>query len=104
MDDFEFLKRFEKGEKFSERELSIMPWEMNVVDTVYGENGRWTRPVQTIFEVQGRLFALDWDEGLTESQDHEFDLQPYEVEKRTKTIVVNEYIRRNNQRNMDNDN
>lgn len=94
MDDSEFLWRFDEGDKFSERELSIMPWEMNVVETIYGENQRWTRPVQTIFEVQGRLFALDWDEGLTESQDHEFDLQPYEVEKRTKVIEVNEYVKK----------
>lgn len=94
MDDSEFLWRFDEGDKFSERELSIMPWEMNVVETINGENGRWTRPVQTIFEVQGRLFALDWEEGLTESQDHEFFEQPYEVEKRTKVIEVNEYVKK----------
>lgn len=94
MDDSEFLWRFDEGDKFSERELSIMPWEMNVVETIYGDNGRWTRPVQTVFEVQGRLFALDWFQGLTENQEHEFFDQPYEVEKRTKVIEVNEYVKK----------
>lgn len=94
MDDSEFLWRFDEGDKFSERELSIMPWEMNVVETIYGDNDRWTRPVQTVFEVQGRLFALDWFQGLTENQEHEFFDQPYEVEKRTKVIEVNEYVKK----------
>ena len=94
MTDTEFLWRFDDSDKFSERELSIMPWEMNVVETIYGDNDRWTRPVQTVFEVQGRLFALDWEEGLTENQENEFFDQPYEVEKRTKVIEVNEYVKK----------
>lgn len=94
MTDTEFLERFDKGETFSESELGSLRWEFPEVETIYGENRRWSRSAQTIFEVQGRLFALDWDEGLTESQDHEFFEQPYEVEKRTKTIVVNEYVKK----------
>lgn len=94
MTDQEFLERFDKGEEFSEYELSLIPWEMNIVETINGENQRWTRPVQTIFEVEDRLFALDWFQGLTESQEHEFFDQPYEVEKRTRTIVINEYVKK----------
>ena len=91
MTDQEFLERFDKGEKFSERELDSLRWEFNEVETIYGDNRRWSRSAQTIFEVQGRLFALDWEEGLTENQENEFFNQPYEVEKRTKVIEVDEY-------------
>lgn len=94
MTDLEFLERFDKGETFSERELESLRWEFPEVETTYGENRRWSRSAQTIFEVNGRLFALDWDEGLTENQENEFYNQPYEVEKRTKTIVVNEYVKK----------
>lgn len=92
MTEQEFLEKFDKGETFSERELKSLRWEFNEVETIYGENRRWSRSAQTIFEVNGRLFALDWENGLTESQEDEFYNQPYEVEKRTKTIVVNEYV------------
>ncbi len=90
----EFLEKFDKGEKFSERELDSLRWGLDEVETIYGENNRWSRSAKTIFDVQGRLFALDWEEGLTENQENEFFNQPYEVEKRTKTIVVNEYIKK----------
>jgi len=91
MTEQEFLERFDKGEKFSESELDSLRWEFNEVETIYGDNKRWSRFAQTIFEVQGRLFALDWEEGLTENQENEFFNQPYEVEKRTKVIEVDEY-------------
>lgn len=94
MTEQEFLEKFDKGEIFSERELNSLRWELNEVETIYGENRRWSRSAQTIFEVSGRLFALDWENGLTESQEDEFFDQPYEVEKRTKTIVVNEYVKK----------
>ena len=94
MTNQEFLKRFNNGEKFSESELNALRWEFNEVETIYGENRRWSRSAQTIFDVQGRLFALDWEEGLTENQENEFFNQPYEVEKRTKTIVINEYVKK----------
>lgn len=94
MTEQEFLEKFDRGETFSERELNSLRWEFNEVETIYGENRRWSRSAQTIFEVSGRLFALDWENGLTESQEDEFFEQPYEVEKRTKTIVVNEYVKK----------
>ena len=94
MTEQEFLEKFDKGETFSERELNALRWELNEVETIYGGNRRWSRSAQTIFNVNGRLFALDWEEGLTENQENEFFNQPYEVEKRTKTIVVNEYVKK----------
>lgn len=79
--------------KLSEEELSRMMDELVEVDRIYGENRRWTRSVRSIFEVEGRFIALDWEEGLTEQQDDVFYDQPIEVEKHEyeKTIIVTEW-------------
>ena len=79
--------------KLSEEELRRMMDELVEVDRIYGENRRWTRSVRSIFEVEGRFIALDWEEGLTEQQDDVFYDQPIEVEKHEyeKTIIVTEW-------------
>lgn len=41
------------------------------VSSIQGENRRWSRNNIEIFEVDGRYFGLDWEEGLTESQEDE---------------------------------
>lgn len=84
-----FLEAFDSGYEFSESELSELAWE-NSVETTYGENGRWVRPVTTIIEFNGRYFQIDWYEGLTEYQPNEFYDQPFEVKKESheETIIV----------------
>ena len=93
MSNEEFLAKYDNGEKFTEEELSYLRWEFVEVDTQYGEKHRWNRPATTIFRVEDRLFALDWWEGLTEMQEHEFYDQPYEVKAVKKMIEVTKYER-----------
>jgi hypothetical protein len=65
----------------------------NVVETIYGENRRWLRTNTTIVKVGGKYYALWWEEGLTECQECEYPEQDAnEVEKREKTIIVNDWI------------
>lgn len=87
------LGKIDAGEKLTESELRELRWEFNEVETIYGENRRWSRSVRSILEIGGRYFALDWEEGLTELQEHEFYNQPIEVEKieYQKTITVTEW-------------
>lgn len=99
MEEQEFLKRFDNGETFDEEELrEIIEEEIfSIVDTQSSsELLRWTRSVTTVFEIEGRLFALEWQQGLTEDCDDEFYNQPYEVEKKEKTVTVNvvEYVKK----------
>lgn len=97
MDEQEFLERFYNGKTFSEEELRDIVKEeiFDIVDTqLDNELHRWTRHVTTIFEVKGGLFALEWQQGLTEDCDDEFYNQPYEVEKKEKTVKVVEYVKR----------
>lgn len=93
----EFLKRFDNGEPFDEYELlDIVKGEIfDIVDEQENnELHRWTRTVTTVFEIEGRLFALEWEQGLTEECDDEFYNQPYEVEKKEKTVKVVEYVKK----------
>lgn len=95
MDEQEFLCRFDAGEKFNERELRYLTDEdeMDVIEEIEGEDHRWDREIQTIFQAGGRYFSLCWRRGLTECQENEFWEQPIEVRKHTyqKTITVTEW-------------
>lgn len=87
------LAKIDAKENLTENELSEVVFGYEV-DTEYGDNRRWTRTVTTIVELLGRFFSIDWEEGLTESQENEFYNQPVEVKKNTyeKTIVVTEWV------------
>ena len=64
---------------------------VEIIDFITGENNRWTRSVTTIFKYKGKLYALDWEQGLTEYQDNEFYYQPYEVEEYKELIEITKY-------------
>lgn len=63
-------------EQLTESELREMLWQFDVVHEVKSEPKRWTRPVTTVLNIYDELYALDWDEGLTENQEHMFEEQP----------------------------
>lgn len=86
------INKIDNNELLSERELRELVSEFSV-DSECGDNRRWTRTVTTIVELCGRFFSIDWEEGLTECQENEFNSQPIEVYKNTyeKTITVTEW-------------
>lgn len=92
IDNKEFLRRYDAGEKFSEEELQDIVWGFREVTTNFGENLRWTRGATTIVAVDGRLFAIEWWEGLTEMQPNEYSEQPYEVKEVTEVVEVKRYV------------
>lgn len=87
------LVKIENNEKLTEREISELVWGYGI-ETMSGENRRWTRTNTTVFELLGRYFSVDWEEGLTECQESEFCNQPIEVKKKTykKTITVTKWV------------
>ena len=88
------VSKIDAGENLTERELEEFHCYGN--DVEYGENRRWSRTVTTEVEYDGRFFIINWEEGLTESQENEFYDQPYEVEKitETQTVVATKYIKK----------
>ena len=79
----ELEKKVLDGVKLSEGELDDLVSEWEIERTAYGDNRRWTRSVESIIEVEGRLFSIDWEQGLTESQENNYPNQPVEVERET---------------------
>lgn len=62
-----------------------------------GAAGRWSYPVDVIFELNGKDFCFTYYEGLTEYQESDFlDMAAIPVHKVTKTIVVEEWERIDN--------
>ena len=96
MTNEEFLQRYDSGKpNFTEDEIMGMTYGDlgNYVDEINGERNRWTQCVVTIFEVNGRFFAVSWLRGLTEMQENDFyDAKVYEVDKQE--IVTFDYVRK----------
>lgn len=91
----ELLEKIDAGEKLSEYELKILALEF-AIERIEGDDHRWQREIRSICELGGRLFEVNWMNGLTECQEDNFYEQPFEVEKvtYTKTVEVTEYRRK----------
>lgn len=84
------LKKIDNSEELTERELSRLAYE-HEVDHEEGNNRRWSRTITSYVQLQDRFFVVNWEQGLTESQDNEFYDQPYEVEKQIHEEIIPEH-------------
>lgn len=92
--EVELVKKIDDGENLERWDLiDLLDYE---IERDNGDNRRWSRTITSICELCGRYFCLEWEEGLTEMQENEFDNQPYEVDEHTyeKTITVTEWKRK----------
>ena len=96
MTNEKFLQRYDSGKpNFTKDETKKMAYGKfgNYVTTIEGTTRKWVQEVETIFEVNGRFFAISWLRGLTEQQENDFDdAEVYEVERKEKVIFT--YIRK----------
>lgn len=83
----ETVAKLINGEKLSEEELSDLIEEFEI-DRLYGEDRRWSRTNDSIIEIDKVLYAIMWEEGLTEMQENEYYEQPIKVTKTVKTENV----------------
>ena len=89
-DNFEkiMLNKILNKESLSESELQrLLDFELTE-ERDYGENRRWTRTVYSVISLFNTTFMLEWEQGLTESQENAFYTQPYEVEPFEKEVVM----------------
>ena len=78
--------------KFTKEQVRELVWEAEV-ETINGENRRWSRSNTTIVEFENKFYDLYWEEGLTEMQDDEFEAQDApEVKQIEETIVVKKWV------------
>lgn len=106
------VHKIDNNEPLTEDELKALVCEnYNVsrsqgeVARMIGDSGRWTKTVSSVIELCGRYFEIDWEQGLTESQENEFLEQPYEVELRTseKIMEVYEWVKKGTPRTVEKD-
>lgn len=72
--------KLERGEELTESEICYFMDVMGkFVSEETGERHRWTETVHTVTRFNGKLYAVDWERGLTENNDNEYLNQPYEV-------------------------
>lgn len=88
----ETIAKLKSGEKLNENEIATLVYERGEVDEIDGYSYRWTKSVETIIDIDGELWEIDWQKGLTEYQENEFYNQPYRVVKREKQVIVTEYV------------
>ena len=80
--------KLKAGIELDSDEISSLLWSSDVKYQEEGENGRWNRNNLSVIDLEGTLYAIEWSEGLTESQENEFYTQPYKVELEKRDIVV----------------
>lgn len=68
-----------------EVEKLVLEYEYDLIE---GEDRRWSRTNETIIEIDGRYFSVEWEKGLTEYQENEYYSQvAVEVEKKERIIT-----------------
>ena len=90
----DMLERIDSGEKLSEKEIKMLVGEFEEIYREEGDDRRWSKSIFSVVKIDNRCFAINWEKGLTECQENEYDSQPVEVEKKTyeKTITGTEWI------------
>lgn len=92
----EFLTRYDNKETFSEGELRDLYWgdvddedhEVYEIEESYHDKRRWSRVECRYMQIDNRYFCFSADIGLTECQDDTYWIQPKEVSRTQKTVVI----------------
>lgn len=84
------VMKLKNKESLSEEEIRTLVREFEEMYREEGEDRRWSRYVLSVLKIDDELYAIEWDQGLTENQENEYFNQPYPVElkEREKTITV----------------
>ena len=92
--DEEILKKTKvsiPGELLTEAEIELMCFFSPTVYEEEEERGKWYTPKTTVVKANGKLYAIEWEEGLTENQEdwfNWFNVPPYEVTLETETELI----------------
>lgn len=72
----------------SSLDIRDLIYNFNEVHREEGEDRRWSKSVLSVIDIEGELYAIEWEQGLTENQENEFYNQPYSCTLKTKEIVI----------------
>lgn len=81
--------KLSKGIKLNEDDLSELVFEREEVYEKEGEDSRWSRTIVSVIKSDdGELYAIEWEKGLTENQEHYFGNQPERVKIEEREVVT----------------
>ncbi|MGL5964387.1 MAG: hypothetical protein ACRCZ2_08345 [Fusobacteriaceae bacterium] len=87
--NLEILKKIDNKENFDCWGLSELMDEYQVDETKFEDDYGWQ--VESIIDLNGRLFQIDYFQPYDDNGDYEFDNQPFEVEMHEEEIIVKKY-------------
>lgn len=90
--DERIARKLNSGVELSESEINGLIYNFEEVYREEGEDRRWSRSVLSVIKIGDKLYAIEWEHGLTENQDDAFWEQPYEVELNTREVVIKKTI------------
>lgn len=70
-------EKLEDGKCLAENEIAYLCREYPCIYEEEGNSGRYTIFMMTIVDVDGQLYAIHWQKGLTECQENIYDNQPF---------------------------
>lgn len=87
------INKMIKGIQLTGGEVEKAVWNLQEVKTIKGENNRWSQNCEVILKVEGKLYSLEYDRGLTENQENEYYPQiAEEVAEVEETIKVKKFV------------
>lgn len=84
------VEKIDNKELLTKDELEKLVFEEEF-NTTRNEPRGWSCTATSIFKHKDRMFAIVWENGLTENQPNEFMEQPYEVKEEVETFMVKRY-------------
>lgn len=83
--------------KFTAEEVQNMVYDddmdVEVIETIDGEDRRWSRTNTTIVKHGNKFYSLYWEQGLTENQENDFFAQDApEVRQVEKTVIEKSWV------------
>lgn len=81
-------EKLEDGDYLTEDEIEQLCWDYPCAYQEEDDSGRWTTFMVTVVEVNGKLYAINWQKGLTEYQENSYDEQPYECELVEEEVTI----------------
>lgn len=86
------VMKLKEGKELSESEIEAIFWVSPEVFEQSGESRRWSKSVTTVVDIDGQMYAIDWEKGLTENQEDSFMAQPYKVRLEEEEVIITETV------------
>lgn len=82
-------EKLQLGQELTNEEIENMCYNYKTIYEEYGEKHRWYVDVLTVVEISKiGLFAIEWQQGLTEREENFYENQPYKCNLKEKEVIV----------------